>query len=129
MIGYVTIGTNDLERAATFYDGLLDILGGSRFMETDRLIAWRASESQPGIGVCTPFDGKPACVGNGMMVALPAADAAQVRALHARALELGGSDEGAPGLRMGQFYGAYFRDLDGNKLSAFCFVPEGETGD
>ena len=129
MIGYVTIGTNDLERAANFYDELLSTFGAKRFMETDRLIAWMADGDRPGIGVCKPYDGQPASVGNGMMVALPAADAEQVKAIHAKAIELGGTDEGAPGQRMGQFYGAYFRDLDGNKLAAFCILPEGTTAD
>jgi catechol 2,3-dioxygenase-like lactoylglutathione lyase family enzyme len=124
MIGYVTIGTNDLARAARFYDELLSAFGAKRFMENERFVAWSAGEDKPGIGVCKPFDGKAACVGNGMMVALPAADTAQVKALHAKALELGGSDEGAPGPRFGQFYAGYFRDLDGNKLCAFCMAPE-----
>ena len=128
MIGYVTIGTNDLKRAAAFYDELLSVFGAKRFMENERLVAWTAGDDKPGLGVCTPFDGKPACVGNGMMVALPAADPEQVRALHAKALALGGSDEGAPGLRFENFYAAYFRDPDGNKLAAFCLVPEGASG-
>jgi catechol 2,3-dioxygenase-like lactoylglutathione lyase family enzyme len=129
MIGYVTIGTNDLGRAAAFYDELLSAFGAKRYMENDRLVAWSAGEGQPGIGVCKPFDGKPACVGNGMMVALPASGPDQVKAIHATALKLGGKDEGAPGLRFGQFYGAYFRDLDGNKISTFCILPEGATAD
>ncbi len=129
MIGYVTIGTNDLERSAAFYDELLGFFGGKRFMETERLIAWSAGEGQPGIGVCKPFDGNDACVGNGMMVSLAASDPEQVKAVHARALELGGSDEGEPGQRMPQFYGAYFRDPDGNKLCAFCMLPEDATTD
>ena len=129
MIGYVTIGTNDLERAAGFYDELLSVYGAQRFMENERLVAWSAGEGQPGFGVCKPFDGKPACVGNGTMVALPASGPDQVKAVHAKALSLGGTDEGAPGLRFGQFYGAYFRDLDGNKFSTFCMLPEGTTAD
>ena len=122
MIGYVTIGTNDLERAAAFYDALLGELGGKRFMETDRLVAWSAGEGTPGIGVCKPFDGRPACVGNGMMVALAVNSPEEVQALYNKALELGGTDEGPPGLRFGNFYGAYFRDPDGNKLNAFCMT-------
>ena len=129
MIGYVTIGTNDLDRAGAFYDALLSTFGAERFMENERLIAWRADETSPGIGVCTPFDGQPATVGNGMMVALPMGEPGQVKAIHAKALELGGTDEGAPGQRFGQFYGAYFRDPDGNKLAAFCILPEGTTAD
>lgn len=127
MIGYVTIGTNDLDRAGSFYDQLLGTFGAKRFMENERLIAWSAGEGRPGIGVCKPFDGKPANVGNGMMVALPASSAEQVKSLHAMALRNGGKDEGAPGLRFGNFYAAYFRDPDGNKLAAFCQLPEGAT--
>lgn len=127
MIGYVTIGTNDLERATGFYDAVLGLLGGKRFMENERLVAWSAGEGSPGVGVCKPYDGNAASVGNGMMVSLVAGDPQLVQAVHAKALELGGADEGAPGLRFGQFYGSYFRDLDGNKLCCFCIVPEGSS--
>ena len=130
MIGYVMIGTNDLPRAVAFYDELLALLGASRFMETDRFVAWRGpGEHDPGIGVSSPYDGKAACVGNGMMVALAASGPDQVKALYDKALALGGSDEGPPGRRFGGFYAAYFRDLDGNKLNAFCMVPEGQSAD
>jgi catechol 2,3-dioxygenase-like lactoylglutathione lyase family enzyme len=122
VIGYVTIGTNDLPRAAKFYDALLGELGGKRFMEDERLIAWSAGGNSPGIGVCKPFDGRPATVGNGMMVALVVDSPEKVRALHAKALKLGGKDEGAPGTRFGNFYAGYFRDLDGNKLNVFCMT-------
>lgn len=124
MIGYVLVGTNDLDKAAAFYDGLLAELGAERFMETDRLVAWSAGDGQPGFGVCTPIDGDAACVGNGSMVALAASSEAHVQALYDKALELGGADDGPPGRRFGQFHAAYFRDLDGNKLNAFCIVPE-----
>ena len=129
MIGYVTIGTNDLERAASFYDEILSFYGGKRFMENERLVAWSAGEGQPGVGVCHPYDGASATVGNGMMVALAASGPEQVKSVHARALELGGQDEGGPGQRFGQFYAAYFRDPDGNKLCTFCMLPEGATAD
>jgi catechol 2,3-dioxygenase-like lactoylglutathione lyase family enzyme len=119
MIGYVTIGTNDLPRAAAFYDALLAEVGGKRMMETDQFIAWSARPESPGLGVAKPFDKKPATVGNGVMVALEARSAAQVDALHRKALELGGRDEGAPGPRGEGFYAGYFRDLDGNKLNFF----------
>ena len=125
MIGYVMIGTNDLERAASFYDQVLGLLGGKRFMEMERGIAYSAGENSPGIGIGKPFDGNPATVGNGMMVALAASGPAQVDEIYAKAIELGGTDEGKPGPRgEGPFYGAYFRDLDGNKLCAFCMVPQ-----
>ena len=120
MIGYVTLGTNDLERGAAFYDALLGELGASRFMEGDNFIAWGSSPTAPGIGLTKPFDGKPATVGNGVMVALAVDSPAKVDAVHAKALALGGKDEGAPGERMEGFYAGYFRDLDGNKLNCFC---------
>ena len=123
MIGYVTLGTNDLERAASFYDELLAVVGAGRFMETERFIAWTVGPDKPAISVTRPFDGNPATVGNGVMVALALGSREKVDALHAKAMELGGMDEGAPGPRGDSgFYAAYFRDLDGNKLNAFCMV-------
>ncbi len=121
MIGYVTLGTNDLERAAAFYDELLKLVGAGRFMETDKFIAWAVAPDKPALSVTRPYDGNAATVGNGVMVALVVMTPEQVDAIHARALELGGTDEGAPGPRGDSgFYAAYFRDLDGNKLNAFC---------
>ena len=120
MIGYVTLGTNDIERAAKFYDALLGEIGAGRFMDTDQFIAWTVSPTSPGLSVIKPNDGKPATVGNGVMVALVMDSKDKVDALHKKALELGGSDEGAPGPRGDNFYAGYFRDLDGNKLNAFC---------
>lgn len=119
MIGYATFGSNDLPRAAAFYDELLGSIGAKRIMEFDRGYVWGTSMSQPSLGLLTPFDGQPASVGNGAMVALVVDSRAKVDALHAKALALGGKDEGAPGLRMDGFYAGYFRDLDGNKLNAF----------
>jgi predicted lactoylglutathione lyase len=119
MIGYVTLGTNDLPRAAKFYDAITKELGIGRMMEMERFIAWGAPGGGAGIGLAMPFDGKPASVGNGVMVAFEAKDKAQVDRLHKLALSLGGRDEGAPGPRGEGFYAGYFRDLDGNKLNAF----------
>ena len=119
MIGYTTFGTNDLARAGRFYDALLAELGGKRAMEMDGFIAWAKAPNTPMLSVIKPFDGKPATVGNGVMVALAAASKAQGDAVHKKALALGGKDEGAPGPRGAGFYAAYFRDLDGNKLNAF----------
>jgi len=119
MIGYVTLGTKDLKRAAGFYDKICSELGVGRFMENDTFIAWGSADGGAGIGLTYPFDGKPATVGNGVMVALAAKDKAQVDRIHKLALSLGGTDEGAPGPRSEGFYAAYFRDLDGNKLNAF----------
>ena len=120
MIGYVTVGTNDLPRAAKFYDAIAAEMGTGRMMEFDSFIAWGTPGGSAGIAATAPFDGQAASVGNGVMVALEAADQAQVGRLHAIALEQGGSDEGAPGPRGdGGFYAGYFRDPDGNKLAAF----------
>lgn len=119
MIGYVTLGTNDLPRAAKFYDALLATIGAKRFMESDRFIAWGTSPTAPGLGLTKPFDGKPATVGNGVMVALVVDSSAKVDALYRKAMELGASDEGPPGPRGDGFYAGYFRDPDGNKLNAF----------
>lgn len=123
MIGYVTLGTNKHDEAAAFYDALLGELGASRFMETDSFIAWAISPGQPALSIIKPADGKEAYVGNGVMVALAMDSTDKVDAFHAKALELGASDEGAPGPRGdGGFYAGYFRDLDGNKLNAFCMT-------
>ena len=122
MIGYVTLGTNDLPRAAAFYDALLGELGAKRFMEADTFIAWGCSPSSPGIGLTKPFDGKPATVGNGVMVALACDSPARVDQVYKKAMELGAKDEGPAGPRGDGFYAGYFRDPDGNKLNAFCMT-------
>jgi predicted lactoylglutathione lyase len=120
MIGYVTIGTNDLARAAAFYDALLGEMGAKRMMENEQFVAWSIKPDRPGFGVTKPFNKKAATVGNGAMVALVVDSAAKVDAFHKKALQLGGTDEGAPGPRGEGFYAGYFRDLDGNKLNFFC---------
>ncbi len=119
MIGYVTVGTNDIERAAKFYDQLLSELGAKRFMDTETFIAWVASPTEAGVCVTKPFDGNAATVGNGVMVALRMDSKEKVDALYRKAIELGAQDEGAPGPRSEGFYAGYFRDPDGNKLNAF----------
>ena len=119
MIGYVTLGTNDLPRAAAFYDKLLAPLGVKRIMEFERGIAWGTSLSAPSLALMTPFDGRPATVGNGTMVAMYVDSKDKIDTLYQLALELGCTDEGKPGPRGGGFYAAYFRDLDGNKLNFF----------
>lgn len=122
MIGYVTLGSNDIARAAGFYDELLKLVGAGRFMESDSFIAWSTGPTAPAISVITPYDGKPATVGNGTMVAIIVDSPEKVQAIHAKALELGGANEGDPGPRGDGFYAGYFRDLDGNKLNAFCMA-------
>lgn len=118
MIGYVTIGTNDFERAARFYDDLLGSLGARRTMDFGTFVVWGTGRG-PGVALTRPYDGKAATVGNGMMVALVAKSKEQVDAIYRKALALGATDEGKPGARGDTFYAAYFRDLDGNKLNAF----------
>lgn len=123
MIGYTTLGTNDMTRAAAFYDPLLAELGAKRLMDmAPHMIAWGTSFAQPMVAVIEPYDGQPATVGNGVMVALLVTEPVQVDKLHVKALELGAKDEGAPGPRGDGFYGGYFRDMDGNKLNFFCIT-------
>lgn len=122
MLGYVTLGVRDLNRAATFYDALAKEMGTPRMMEGEKFIAWGLPGGAAGLGICLPYDGKPMSVGNGVMAALGASSPEQVKRLYETALKLGGTDEGPPGERGGGFYAAYFRDLDGNKLNAFCMT-------
>jgi len=120
MIGYVMIGTKDLARAAAFYDAVLAEIGVTRMYATDRLVAWGTGKDQPVLCVTLPYDEREATAGNGAMIALSAGSQATVRAVYARAIEMGASDEGSPGPRgTSGFYAGYFRDLDGNKLNAF----------
>jgi predicted lactoylglutathione lyase len=122
MLGYVTLGTNDLERACAFYDALMESIGHTRIFDEDGFVAWGGAEGLPAVSVTKPFDGNTATVGNGVMVAMVMPSKEAVAAFHAKALELGGVDEGAPGQRGEGFYAGYFRDLDGNKLNAFIFA-------
>ena len=125
-IGYTTLGTNDFDRAVRFYDALFAVVGVSRLWTSASFAAWGESREMPAFGVTKPFDGQPATSGNGVMIALKVGTHEQVRALHDKALTLGGADEGAPGPRGGSgFYAGYFRDLDGNKLNVY--VPASRT--
>jgi predicted lactoylglutathione lyase len=119
MVGYITLGTRDLARGAKFYDAIAKELGVGRMMETERFIAWGKPGGGAGVGLTLPYDGKPASIGNGVMVGLEAKDKAHVDRIYKLALSMGGTDEGAPGPRGDGFYAGYFRDLDGNKLNAF----------
>ena len=120
-IGYVMAGTNDLERAVAFYDALLGGLGATRFIETDRAVSWSFGPGTTSLCATRPFAAGPATAGNGTMVALGLRNREEVDAAHARALELGATNEGDPGPRgTAGFYAGYFRDLDGNKLNVFC---------
>ena len=126
MIGYVTLGTNDLEKSAAFYDALLAELGAKRFMEMENFIAWTSGPSGCDLGITRPHDGDAACVGNGVMVALAADSPEKVDAVYAKAIELGAQDEGPAGPRGDTFYAGYFRDPDGNKLNVFCMTQAEE---
>ena len=119
MIGYVTLGTSDMERAGKFYDQLLGELGATRFMDDEKFIAWTATPAGSALSICPPFDGNAPTVGNGVMIALAMDSREKVDAFYNKAIELGAKDEGAPGPRGDNFYAGYFRDLDGS-LSHAC---------
>ncbi len=120
MIGYVTIGTNDFDDALAFYDALFESIGVQRLWKHGSMAAWARSREDVAFCLIEPYDGETAKAGNGVMVALKMEDSAQVDTLYARAIELGAKDEGEPGPRgENGFYGAYFRDLEGNKLNAY----------
>lgn len=119
MIGYVMVGTNDYDGAVKFYDDLFAEIGGKRAMEFPSAMVWATGTEGAMFSVCKPFDGKAATAGNGTMVAIQVDAKDKVDALHKKALELGGKDEGPVGARSDNFYAGYFRDLDGNKLNVF----------
>jgi catechol 2,3-dioxygenase-like lactoylglutathione lyase family enzyme len=121
-VGYICLGTNDFERATAFYDALLGELGGKRLMPTPHGLLYRLTSGAM-IMVTRPYDGGEASVSNGGMVAIQVENKDQVAAIHAKALELGGTCEGKPGPRMSFGDFAYFRDLDGNKLAVFAPPP------
>lgn len=126
MLGYATVGTNDFAKATAFYDELLKTIGAKRVWEDETFIAWGNSPTGAGLSIAKPYDGKPASVGNGTMIAIAAPDRATVDKLYEKAIALGATDEGGPGPRGGddsKFYAAYFRDLDGNKLNAYYMDP------
>ena len=119
MIGYVTLGTNDMQRAGAFYDALLAELGAKRTMEFDTFIAWGCSPDGVMLSVIKPYDGNEASVGNGVMVALAADSKETVKRVYDKAMALGAKDEGPAGPRGDTFYAGYFRDPDGHKLNVF----------
>ena len=123
MISYTTVGTNALDRARTFYDAVLAPLGGRRTFTYERSQYYGGPDRGAMFGITLPFDGAAATGGNGAMVALTAGSRAAVDQVHAAALDAGGACEGPPGQRMSNFYGAYFRDIDGNKI---CVVYMGK---
>lgn len=122
MIGYVSLGTNNLPAAAAFYDALFAEIGAKRMWEFERGIGWGTAENAPQLSILKPYDGNPASVGNGVMVAFSVDTRGKVGNMHKKALELGAKDEGAVGFRGDNFYAGYFRDLDDNKLCVYCEV-------
>lgn len=122
MIGYITLGVSDVSRAGELYDEIFTLLGAARIYDQDSCIAWARDKNCPIFTILTPENGQPCSYGNGTMIALEATSKDQVEALHAKALVLGASDEGKPGLRSGGYYCAYIRDFDGNKIN-FHFNP------
>ena len=118
MLGYTTIGTNDLEKSVKFYDKLLALVGGKLLMGMDRIKFYGTDAGGAMLAICEPFDKSTPDCGNGNMIAIPAGSPEGANDLYAKAIELGATDEGEPGQRMPFFYGGYVRDLDGNKV---CF--------
>ena len=123
MLGYCTIGVNDMDRATAFYDALLGELGAKTMFNMERIKGYGLEPGQPMLAICIPYNKEPQVPGNGNMVAIPAGSRKSVDQLYAKAMELGASDEGPPGERLPTFYGAYIRDLDGNKLCFFRMGP------
>ncbi len=118
MIGYVTLGSNNLPRAFAFYDALLAELGARRTFDSETFVAWSVKRG-PAVAITKPHNDQPATVGNGVMVALAMRNTADVDRLYSKAISLGATDEGPAGPRGDNFYAGYFRDLDGNKLCAY----------
>lgn len=118
MIGYTTIGSKNLDKAISFYDQLLELVGGKKLLEMDRIKFYGTDKGGAMLAVCTPADEGTQSCGNGQMVAIPGGSAEGADALYNKAIELGATDAGAPGQRFDFFYAGYVFDLDGNKL---CF--------
>lgn len=119
MIAYTTIGTNDLDRAKSFYADLLSELGAKQGWSSDTFVGFGVAPDQPQFALCTPYDKGPATNGNGAMVALNVGSKDKVHSMYDQAIALGATDEGEPGVRADAFYMAYFRDMDGNKIALF----------
>lgn len=117
MIGYITLGANDVEKTGAFYDALFHVLGAKKAYDTPTAKAWKTKDGTPIFSITTPYDGNAATAGNGVMIALKAASTEHVDELHAKALELGAANEGDPGIRGAGYYCAYFRDPEGNKIN------------
>lgn len=122
MLGYVTIGVNDMAKAKTFYTELLSGLGAKLLLDMDRIAFIGKSMKGPMVAICEPFNGEAPSAGNGAMLAFYPGSKEAVDTYYQKAIELGASCDGAPGQRIpDQFYGAYVKDADGNKLAFYCF--------
>jgi hypothetical protein len=121
VISYVMVGTNSFDEAVVFYDALMPDLGATRVYATQKSVGWGWGLGTPMFIVCRPFDQRQASIGNGSMTAFEVDTPERVDTLHAKALALGGSSEGAPGSRGEGMYAGYWRDLDGNKASFICY--------
>jgi catechol 2,3-dioxygenase-like lactoylglutathione lyase family enzyme len=128
MLGYITLGSNDFARSQDFYSQLMPAVGGKELMKfSETFIVYGVSMDKTAIAITPPYNGEAATAGNGNMAAFAVAERAQVDAVHAKALELGATCDGPPGLRGDEgpmaFYAAYFRDPDGHKLCAYRMGP------
>lgn len=121
MIGHITLGSNDVDKSAAFYQKLFDLLGARRIYDYPNYVAWQKEPGSPMFSITKPYDNQSATVGNGTMIALEAESVDRVKLVYELAISLGALDEGAPGHRAGGFYCGYFRDPDGNKLNVFKF--------
>ena len=120
MIGYITLGSNNVKTSAEFYDSLFAELGATRMWDTPEFVAWSKGDDSPFFAIMTPHDKNPATVGNGVMIALESQNSDTVDLIHSKAMKLGATNEGDPGLRKAGYYCGYIRDLDGNKLNFYC---------
>ena len=123
MIGYITLGANNIKTTGDFYDALFSVLGAKKSYDTPTAKAWQIKEGSPIFSITSPYDGNIATVGNGVMIALQASSPEHVNRLHAKALELGAINEGQPGIRGAGYYCAYIRDLEGHKINFHCSKP------
>lgn len=122
MIGYITLGTNNITKAAEFYDAIFEELGARKVHNYDRFVSWAVEGSDIFFAIMTPYNQEPASFGNGSMIAIKVLDESVAQGVHAKAMTLGAKNEGDPGIRQANYYCAYFRDLDGNKLNFYCVL-------
>ncbi|MET1255912.1 VOC family protein [Aliikangiella maris] len=121
LLSHSMLGTNDIDRAKNFYEQIFSLIQGSQLYRSERMVFWEFEQSEGKFAIAKPFDDKPATAGNGTMVALKLKSPELVSQVYAKAIEIGATCEGGPGKRGdGEFFAAYFRDLDQNKIAIFC---------